>query len=128
MQEGKICIRKNVFQDKKKTIIFVHGLSGNLSAWSEYEKIFQKNYNIIMYDLRGHGKSLRYTSCDDYAIQNFSKDLNYIVKYFSIDKFLLVSHSFGTLVAIDYLLIHQEKIEKSIFLAPNFNVREKWLL
>lgn len=40
---------------KKETIIFIHGLVGNRRAFKKEHKRFSASYNIITYDLLGHG-------------------------------------------------------------------------
>ncbi len=40
---------------EKETIIFIHGLVGNRRAFKKEQKRFSASYNIITYDLLGHG-------------------------------------------------------------------------
>lgn len=127
IQEKGIYYRKNTFEETKPTILFIHGVSGSSSAWEKYEDTFEKKYNILSYDLRGHGKSKRFNNYDDYAMKNFVDDIDYLVSYLKIKKLFIVSHSFGTLFALDYILKYQNKIVGTVFLSPNFNIGQKWL-
>ena len=38
-------------------IIFVHGWMDDCSAWNSQIDFFAKNYKVITYDHRGHGRS-----------------------------------------------------------------------
>lgn len=125
LHDGRICVRKNIFDSTKETIIFIHGLSGSLSAWVKYEDAYKESYNILSYDLRGHGKSYRYEKSKDYKISCFTEDLQYLIDYFGFDKVILVSHSLGTLIAADYIIKYHEKVSKTIFLATRFVIRNK---
>ena len=116
---NKIYYRKNKFL-KRPTIIFVHGLSGSSSAWFKYEDKFEKKYNILSFDLRGHGKSLRPERFNDYAIHKFSEDLHKIIKKEKLSKFILVSHSFGNLIALDFLKKYQKLMKAVIFVSPDY--------
>lgn len=118
----KIYYRVNEWKNNRKTLVLVHGLVGSSSAWWEYEKILKEKYNILAFDIRGHGKSKRFTEYDDYKIDNFSNDIFELVNYLEIKKFILVSHSFGTFIALDFISKHREFIEAMIFLSPNFNI------
>jgi len=111
-------LQKNDFQENRRTLVFIHGLSGSLSAWLEYEKKFSSDYNVLTYDLRGHGKSMRPTTYDQYTIKLFVHDLTNLLHELKIEKCTLISHSFGTLIALGFLLAHPEVVEATVFLSP----------
>jgi pimeloyl-ACP methyl ester carboxylesterase len=122
-----IYYRVNDSVDNRPTVLFIHGLSGSSSAWVEYENKFKDNYNVISYDLRGHGKSKRYDKYIDYQVSEFVNDIHILLKHLNIKKLFIVSHSFGTLFALDFVLQYQDMIEGVVFLSPNFNIDKKWL-
>ena len=102
-----------------ETIIFVHGLSGSSSAWMPYEKKLNKMYNIISLDLRGHGKSFRPKKLKDYSIRLFSNDIYNLAKKEKLSKFILVSHSFGNLITLDFAKKHQKMLKALILISPD---------
>lgn len=122
-----IYYRTNEFKTGRPTIVFIHGLSGSSSAWVEYEKRFKEKYNILSLDLRGHGKSIKFRKYEDYEIRKFTEDLEELIATLHLEKFTLISHSFGTLPALDFLLAHQDKLKGAIFLSPTFFVRKRKL-
>jgi pimeloyl-ACP methyl ester carboxylesterase len=122
---NQIYYRQNIFQPGKETLVFVHGLSGSSSAWLKYEKKFQKNYNLLFFDLRGHGKSKKPKNYEDYTIEKFSEDLFDLVQHLKINNFILISHSFGTLIALEFLSHYQEMVKANIFLSPNYQIGKR---
>jgi len=118
----EIYYRINNILPGRQTLVFVHGLSGSSSAWLEYENQFKKEYNIISFDLRGHGKSSRLNGRNHYEIENFAEDINGLMESLNIINFILISHSFGTLVALEFLAKYQNKVASAIFLNPNFSI------
>jgi pimeloyl-ACP methyl ester carboxylesterase len=38
-------------------VTFVHGAGGSSSIWFKQIRDFQKQYNVLLLDLRGHGES-----------------------------------------------------------------------
>ena len=48
-------VYKNFESDQWVT--FVHGAGGSSSIWYRQIKEFKKHFNVILLDLRGHGKS-----------------------------------------------------------------------
>lgn len=124
--QGKgIYYRTNDFRDTRTTLLFVHGLSGSSSAWLKYEQLFEARYNVVTFDLRGHGKSAKPGRYEDYAMANFADDLEALVEHLGLRDFVLVSHSFGTLIALEYLSKHQDLVEKIVFLSPDFAVKKR---
>jgi pimeloyl-ACP methyl ester carboxylesterase len=127
--QNRIYYRTNEFKINRKTLVFVHGLSGSSSAWLPYEKIFEDKYNILTFDIRGHGKSKKFPNYSDYEIKKFAEDLFDLTSYLKIEKFILISHSFSTLIALEYLVHFRESVIASIFLSPiiymNMNLSSK---
>jgi pimeloyl-ACP methyl ester carboxylesterase len=115
--------RMNEFQSGRQTLIFVHGVSGSSGAFLPYEEKFKDKYNILSFDLRGHGMSDKSQKYGDYEIKNLAEDLYELVKYLDIKKFILVSHSFGAFIAFEYLVKYSENVSATIFLSPSYSVK-----
>ncbi|MEI8269826.1 MAG: alpha/beta hydrolase [bacterium] len=124
-EEKGIYYRTNDFKPEKKTIVFIHGVSGSCSAWWPFEKIFKNKYNILTYDIRGHGKSKKYPKYEDYSVKNFANDLYDLVTFLKIEKFILISSSFATLIAREYLKDHRKTVTALVFTSTEaFNENE----
>ena len=116
-----IYYKTNTFESGRPTLVFIHGLSASSIYWSEYIPVFQDKYNIIFLDLRGHGKSLKYKKYSDYKISKSAEDIFELVKHLGIEKFILVSHSFGTIVATEFLTSHQDMVSGVVLLSPGLS-------
>lgn len=114
-----IYYRMNEFKSNRPTLLFIHGISGSSSAWKLYEEKFVDKYNLVTFDLRGHGKSAKLPNLEDYAISKFAEDVFELVIYLKIESFILISHSFGVLIALEFMTKHMDMVEKVIFLSPN---------
>lgn len=124
-KERGLYYRKNSFEPNQPTLVFVHGLSGSSSAWLPYEKILEKKYNLLTYDMRGHGKSKKPTKYKDYALDNFTEELNALLNYEEAQNCVLVSHSFGTLVVLKFIAKYPNRAKASVFLSPNFAIMRR---
>ena len=113
--DNRIYYRVNDFKPDRKTLVFIHGVSGSCSAWWPFEKIFENEYNILTYDIRGHGLSKKYPNYEDYEITNFVNDLHDLLAHLNISKFVLISSSFGTLIAREYLKQYRQTVTALIF-------------
>ena len=116
--DNRIYYRTNEFKPDRLTLVFIHGVSGSSSAWLPYEKIFENKYNILTYDIRGHGMSKKYPKYADYEIKNFANDLQELLIHLHISKFVLISNSFGSLIALEYIKMHRENVIANILTSP----------
>lgn len=124
--KDEIYYRTNEFKPDRLTLVFVHGLSGSSSAWFPYEKMFENKYNILTFDIRGHGKSKRFPNYSDYKIENFVNDLHDLISYLKISKFILISHSFATLISAEYIKSYRENVLATVFLSPIFDLEKNF--
>ena len=81
----------------------------------------------MSFDLRGHGKSKKFNKHNDYKIKHFAEDLNFLVQYLKIEKFIIVSHSFGAFVALEFLKNYGQAVTSSVFLSPSYNMKGRFL-
>ena len=68
-------------------VTFVHGAGGSSSIWFKQIKSFKERYNVLLIDLRGHGKSQemfqRYFT-NEYNFENISKDIIEVLDHLKI--------------------------------------------
>lgn len=118
LEEKGIYYRMNEFKSDRLTLVFVHGVSGSSSAWIPYEKVFENKYNILTYDIRGHGKSKKYPNHSDYEIKNFVEDLHSLLLHLNIKKIILISNSFAALVHFEYIKLYRDTVLANVFTSP----------
>jgi pimeloyl-ACP methyl ester carboxylesterase len=114
-----LAYQQNEHQPGWKTLVFIHGLSGSSSAWEPYLRFFSLYANVLALDLRGHGRSRKPPHYDDYQIGLFASDIFELLGQLGIENFILVSHSLGSLVALEFLKNHQTMVERAILLSPH---------
>jgi len=122
--DGRIAYRHNEFAPHRETLVLVHGLTGSSSVWVPFERKFTHTYNILSFDLRGHGLSFKPRHYRDYALAKFAYDLNELVEYLDIKSFHLINHSFGTMVGLQYLHMYEHKVSTVVFLSPNYGIHQ----
>jgi pimeloyl-ACP methyl ester carboxylesterase len=117
-EERGIAYRTNVFDSSRKTLVFIHGLTTTCSGWEPFETALENDFNILTYDLRGHGFSKRYRNCADYHLKNLADDLRALLDYLGIRSCSLVSNSIGTVVALLYVHYYPGTVRRNLLLAP----------
>ena len=117
-EERGIAYRINAFDDSRRTLVFIHGLGTSCSGWAPFEAALENDFNILTYDLRGHGFSRRYQSYADYDLKALADDLHALLDHRGISSCSLVSTSLGTLVALLYLYHYPGTVRTNLLLAP----------
>lgn len=99
--------RKFIHQRSKTWVVFIHGAGGSNGVWFRQLKEFKKHFNVLLVDLRGHGKSKPDNSeqDSDYSFDDIALDVIQIMDHLYIQKAHLVGISLGCIVirAIDKL-------------------------
>jgi pimeloyl-ACP methyl ester carboxylesterase len=94
--------------NKTEPLVFIHGVGLNHKMWDS-QIASLNNYSTITYDLLGHGK----TPCnkEEVTLNDFSDQLDYLLRFLKIDKINLVGFSLGSLIALDFASKFQHKLK-----------------
>jgi pimeloyl-ACP methyl ester carboxylesterase len=99
--------RKFIHPKSKTWVVFVHGAGGSNVVWFRQLKDFKKNFNVLLVDLRGHGRSkpTLQEENSEYSFDEVALDVISIMDLLQIKKAHLVGISLGCIVirAIDKL-------------------------
>lgn len=112
---------------KDKTIIFIHGgPSGNATLFegTTAQKLADLGFYVIAYDRRGEGRSADPNATFTYA--EAFQDLNDIYKKYHLKKAILLSHSFGGLVATLYTEKYPHKVNALVLAGALFSQQETY--
>lgn len=78
---------------EKPVIVMSHGITDSGLDWSSLAKALEADYDVIMYDARGHGLSDKPET--GYSIENHVADLKGLVDALGIASPILMGHSMG---------------------------------
>jgi pimeloyl-ACP methyl ester carboxylesterase len=99
--------RKFIHPKSKTWVVFVHGAGGSNVVWFRQLKEFRKHFNVLLVDLRGHGKSKPDDQERDqeYSFDEVALDVIKTMDHLGIQKAHMVGISLGCIVirAIDKL-------------------------
>ena len=75
-------------------------------------------YRLIYYDQRGRGKSAESVRPEDVTLASDLADLDTIRTHFRIDAPVLLGHSWGTVLALEYALRNPSRVSRLILMNP----------
>ena len=93
--------------NEKNPIVFIHGVGLAKEIWEPQINFFN-NYNTLIYDLLGHGKTPLKKSKP--SLEDFSKQLIRLIKELNISKIHLVGFSLGALIARHFAANYNDKL------------------
>jgi pimeloyl-ACP methyl ester carboxylesterase len=81
----------------KPTLVLLHGLTANGACWTGVARVLEKDYDVIMPDARGHGKS----SVPDhgYSYEDHANDVIGLINSLRLPSPILLGHSMGGMTA-----------------------------
>jgi pimeloyl-ACP methyl ester carboxylesterase len=110
-----------------RTAVFIHGLvMDNLSSWFfTVANPVARVADVVLYDLRGHGKSERPRT--GYRVEDMIADLDALLDALGLEgrRVELVGNSFGGLLAIAFALAHPERVSGLALVDANMS-DEEW--
>lgn len=89
------------FKHKKSEtwVVFVHGAGGSNVVWFRQLREFKKHFNVLLVDLRGHGKSKKeYSKEEIYKFDEIALDVIHTMDHLKIQKAHFVGISLGCIV------------------------------
>lgn len=100
-------------------ILFVHGLAGHGRHWTALAaRVSSAGHPVAAPDLRGHGKS-DLSGRRHYEVEDYASDLEALVHGLGWRRFVLVGHSLGAAVAIEYSARHGKRVDGLVLVDPN---------
>lgn len=103
-------------QDVEKTLFFQHGFAGLAESWEWQLAHFANRYRVIAPDLRGHGQSDAPRS--EYSMPELVQDMRDTIEVLNLpEQFVLVGHSFGGAICIEFAKAYPERIAKLVLVA-----------
>jgi len=100
----------------KPVLVFIHGWGGSGRYWRSTATALASHFDCLLYDMRGFGRSpLPDTPPhSSYELEEYAEDLAALLEAFNLDRVYLNAHSMGASVAVFFLNMYPEKVEKAI--------------
>ncbi len=120
--------------EDKDWLVFVHGAGGSSNLFFKQIRAFQDHFNLLLIDLRGHGKSREVTFTDiikgEYTFEKVSQDILEVLDHHKIEKAHFMGISLGTIIVRTIGELWPERVESLIMggAIARLNFRSKFLV
>ncbi len=107
----RACFYRNAVQADRKTLLLIHGLSGNaLDDWREQVPVFSAHYNIFLVDLPGFGASSNEAA--DYSPDNYVRYIHFLHQTYIEQPVIVVGHSMGAVIGLQFAAQHVDSVDR----------------
>ncbi|HCI4030095.1 TPA: 3-oxoadipate enol-lactonase [Pseudomonas aeruginosa] len=113
--------------NNKKVLVMGSSLGTSSNMWSNLVDALAKEFYVVCFDTRGHGKS-QHLDTTDVSVKTLANDVLEVLDHLDIEKFSYVGLSLGGAIGQTLAITHPERIEKLVLCctAAKFGESEFW--
>lgn len=108
-----------VHPSSSEWIVFIHGAGGSSAVWYKQLRDFQKDFNLLLIDLRGHGKSADLAQelwKQEYTFEAVTADIIEVLDHLKLPPAHFMGVSLGTILARQLAEMEPQRV-KSLVMA-----------
>ena len=111
-----ISIKQYLLESNLPNLVFIHGYSSSKNTWDRVTSELSNFYNITTLDLRGMGRSGRFS--DKFTYEVWISDLIIVIEKLFNKKIILVGHSLGGWLATNITSKRPDLVGELILVDP----------
>lgn len=108
VRRGQVRLAVRTFGKRGKNLLLLHGLASSQHIWDLVIPALERSFRVTTYDQRGHGVSSKPAS--GYGFDAMTADLGRVMEVVGARRPILVGHSWGANVCIDYAARHPNRV------------------
>lgn len=103
-------------KDTREWVTFIHGAGGSSSIWYKQLRAYKKAFNVLLIDLRGHGKSKKdiYTQLKKYTFDVIGDEVIEVLDHLKIQQSHFVGISLGTIIIRELAERYPDRIQSMV--------------
>jgi len=117
IREGRHLALYSFSSDSDRTIFFIHGAGGRADQWKNQIDHFNDEYEIVAFDLLGHGRSPMPKK--GYGFNALVTDASAIFELYKKKNNIIIGHSYGVALALHLAAQKQSEIQKLVLIGAN---------
>ncbi len=97
-------------------LVLVHGFGGAKEDFADQVDALAQDHTVVAFDHRGHGESDQPSSLDAYGQERIETDVVQVADAVGLDRFRLLGHSMGGMVARRVALHHPDRVDALVMM------------
>lgn len=117
MSESILFHKTYLHPTSREWVVFVHGAGGSSSIWFKQIKAYRQHFNLLLIDLRGHGKSgqlIKELIAKRYTFQSVSQDILRVMDHVKVDTAHFVAMSLGTIIVRNIAEVAAKRVSSMV--------------
>lgn len=102
--------------DGDPQVMFLHSFAGDCTHWGPVLEHLARRHRVVAFDFAGHGLSP--AARGRYSIKRLAQDVLTVANAQNLENFVLVGHSLGALVAMEFAASAPQRVKKLILVDP----------
>ena len=104
-------LHRGIIQEDVPLVLLLHGFPESWYSWRfQLLALRDKPYVVVAPDMRGYGKTSQPTSVEAYTLPVLAKDVVEISRRLGYEKFIVVGHDWGAMLAWSVALLYPDRI------------------
>ena len=109
-----------VTEGRGPLVLFVHGFPEFWYAWRSQLREFGRDHQAVALDMRGYNLSAKPADLAQYRVPHLVDDLRGLAAHLGHERFVLVGHDWGGVVAWAVAIAHPERLQRLVIInAPH---------
>ncbi len=127
--------KKYFLHSEAEWVVFIHGAGGSSAIWFKQLKAFRMHFNLLLIDLRGHGKSAEINSNEsnqsEYSFEMIASDIIRVIDHLKLPPAHFIGVSLGTIIIRQLGEMIGGRMKSMVLVGAiiDFNIKSKlWIL
>ncbi|WP_375750294.1 alpha/beta fold hydrolase [Vibrio sp. HN007] len=117
MSETLLFHKTYIHPTSKEWVVFVHGAGGSSSIWFKQIKAYKEHFNLLLVDLRGHGRSSEFIKdiiSSRYTFKEVTVDVLKVLDHLKIQSAHFVGMSLGTIIVRNIAELSTDRVSSMV--------------
>ena len=92
-------------------LVLAHGYGATLDMWAGQTEAFSQKCQVVVYDMRGHGRTEAPRDWSSYNLDDYVEDQRQLMDHLGIDTAYVGGLSMGGAIALRFALAHPQRLK-----------------